>query len=351
MRLSTAYKQRSTAVLIYGLLFFASCRERESVLPIVEDKLSAPIRPSHFPEPVYQFGKNTYSKAGFELGRKLFFDPMLSSTGAVSCGSCHQQKAAFTDGGKAFSNGVNGGITLRNSPVVFNMAWNNSFMWDGGVNHIEVMPLAPLTQPNEMGETITGIVRKLNAHSEYPSLFRQVFARDTIDDQQMFWALAQYMGNLVSANTAYDRYVLGTGSMAGDALEGLVLFREHCASCHKEPLFTDYSFQNNGIDSVFADAGRYRITTQPDDMGKFKVPTLRNIDRTGPYMHDGRFNTLNEVLAHYANGVKPSATLSPFLNKHVKPGLPLSNMEQAKIIAFLRTLTDEELLTDSSLVE
>lgn len=351
MRLLTAYKQLSIAVLIYGLLFFASCREQGDVIPKEDDVLVAPIRPSHFPEPVYKFGKNTYSKSGFELGRKLFFDPMLSSTGTVSCGSCHHQKDAFADGGKAFSNGVNGGITLRNSPVVFNMAWNSSFMWDGGVNHIEVMPLAPLTQANEMGETIIGIVRKLNAHPTYPAMFKQVFARDTIDDQQMFWALAQYMGNLVSANAPYDRYVLGTGNMAGDELEGLVLFREHCASCHKEPLFTDYSFQNNGIDSVFADEGRYRITTKPDDMGKFKVPTLRNIALTAPYMHDGRFNTLQEVLANYAKGVKVSSTLSPLLNKNGKPGLSLSDKEQAEIIAFLHILTDETLITDSRFAE
>lgn len=351
MRLSTAYKQLSIAVLTYGLLVFASCRDRESVISTVKDELSSPIRPSHFPEPVYKFGRNTYSKAGFELGRKLFFDPMLSSTGTVSCGSCHHQKDGFTDGGKAFSNGVSGGVTLRNSPAIFNMAWNTSFMWDGGVNHIEVMPLAPLTQANEMGETIIGIVRKLNAHPTYPAIFRQVFGRDTIDDQQMFWALAQYMGNLVSANAAYDRYVLSTGSLTKDEQEGLMLFRQHCASCHKEPLFTDYSFQNNGIDSVFADVGRYRITTQPDDMGKFKVPTLRNIDKTAPYMHDGRFNTLQEVLKHYANGVRQSATLSPLLKKNAESGLALSNDEQTKIITFLHTLTDEELLTDSRLVE
>lgn len=224
-------------------------------------------------------------------------------------------------------------------------------MWDGGVNHIEVMPLAPLTNPAEMGENLANIVRKLNNHAEYPTLFKNVFKRDSMDDQQMLWALAQYMSGLISANAKYDQYINGTATLTTDEQEGLILFRQHCASCHSEPLFTDYSFQNNGIDKVFADSGRYRITRNDEDMGKFKVPTLRNVALSGPYMHDGRFKTLDEVLAHYADGVQHSATLSPLLQKNGQPGLNLSNSEQQKIISFLHTLTDEEFISNSYLVE
>lgn len=330
------------------LLAACSRKEVQDVPPATTDGW---VRPAHFPEPVYQFGDNVYSKAGFELGRKLFFDPMLSRDGTISCASCHKQKDAFADGGAAFSIGIDGGISKRNSPVVFNMAWNKSFMWDGGVNHIEVMPLAPLTNPAEMGESLANIVRKLNNHREYPTLFKKVFNRDTINDQQMFWALAQYMSGLISANAKYDQYVNGTAALTADEQEGLVLFRQHCASCHSEPLFTDYSFQNNGIDKAFADSGRYRITRNDEDWGRFKVPTLRNVALSGPYMHDGRFNTLEQVLDHYANGVQQSATLSPLLQRNGQPGLGLSSSEQQQIISFLHTLTDEEFVRNTYLVE
>lgn len=343
------HRQAGILLLSAAIILLAACSKKTSDVPPAAT--AAWVRPSHFPEPAYQFGDNIYSKTGFELGRRLFFDPMLSRDGTISCASCHRQKDAFADGGAAFSRGVNNGISTRNSPVVFNMAWNKSFMWDGGVNHIEVMPLAPLTNPAEMGENLANIVRKLNNHAEYPTLFKNVFKRDSMDDQQMLWALAQYMSGLISANAKYDQYINGTATLTTDEQEGLILFRQHCASCHSEPLFTDYSFQNNGIDKVFADSGRYRITRNDEDMGKFKVPTLRNVALSGPYMHDGRFKTLDEVLAHYADGVQHSATLSPLLQKNGQPGLNLSNSEQQKIISFLHTLTDEEFISNSYLVE
>ncbi len=343
------HNQAGILLLSAAIILLAACSKKTSDVPPATTE--AWVRPAHFPEPVYQFGDNVYSKAGFELGRKLFFDPMLSRDGTISCASCHRQKDAFADGGAAFSIGIDGGVSKRNSPVVFNMAWNKSFMWDGGVNHIEVMPLAPLTNPAEMGESLANIVRKLNNHPEYPTLFNNVFNRDTVDDQQLFWALAQYMSGLVSANARYDQYVNGTASLTTGEQEGLVLFRQHCASCHSEPLFTDSSFQNNGIDKVFADSGRYRITRNDEDMGKFKVPTLRNAALSGPYMHDGRFKTLDQVLAHYAEGVQHSATLSSLLQKDGQPGLGLSSSEQQKIISFLHTLTDEEFIRNSYLVE
>lgn len=329
-----------------------SCTRNNDDTVIPDVVADAPDRPAHFPEAYYKHNPNTYSKAGYELGRKLFFDPLLSIDNTISCGSCHKQQYAFADIPVAFSSGVNGLKGRRHTPAIFNMAWNKSFMWDGGVNHLEVMPLAPLTNPVEMGESIGHIIYKLNRHKDYPSLFKKVFSRDSIDDQQMFWALAQYMSNLVSATSKYDDVYRGKTSFTQEELEGYMLFKNNCATCHAEPLLTDYSFRNNGIDTVYtADSGRYRISQLSQDWGAFKVPTLRNIAVTAPYMHDGRFATLQQVLQHYATGVKSSATVSPLLIKNGTPGLQLNTEEQQKIIAFLQTLTDYKFLSKEGLSE
>lgn len=327
-----------------------ACVKKEST-PVPVTAFSSPVRPAHFPPAVYQYGENVYSKEGFELGRKLFFDPLLSINNTISCGSCHKPENAFADGGVSFSPGVYGLTAKRHSPAIFNAAWNSSFMWDGGVNHIEVMPLAPLTNPREMGETVKNIVHKLNADPNYVQRFKKVFSKDTIDDQQMFRALALYMSNLVSGDTKYDRYITGKGNFTQDEQEGYTLFKSNCASCHTEPLFTNYSFQNNGIDMVFSDSGRYLITRSPADMGKFKVPSLRNIMVTYPYMHDGRFNTLEEVIDHYSDGVKQSATLSPLLVKDGTEGLKLTPADKRKLLSFLQTLTDSSFITNRYLAE
>jgi cytochrome c peroxidase len=309
------------------------------------------IQPPHFPARHYQFGENQYSKEGFELGRALFFDPILSVDSTVSCASCHHQEYAFSDGGKAVSDGIMGQQTSRNSPVVFNMGWSPHFMFDGGITHLEVMPFAPITNEFEMGEDLARAIEKLNAHPEYPYRFRKLFGRSPIDDQQLFYAFALYMANTVSADAPYDRYVLGEGKLNVQELAGLQIFREKCNSCHTEPLFTDFSFANNGLDSVAIDIGRFRVTQDSADLGLFKVPTLRNIALSAPYMHDGRISTLEQVLDHYDAGMQESATLSPEFRRDGRPGIALSPDEKTKLIAFLHTLTDPELLSDPELVE
>ena len=341
--------RRTGSFLLVLFLFITSC-ERENMDPDQGHFLSQPIRPDHFPPAHYVFGNNVYSKKGFELGRKLFFDPILSLDSTISCESCHHQKDAFADGGRAFSVGINGQTSDRNSPPVFNMAWNRSFMWDGGINHIEIMPFAPIIHPKEMGEDLTNVVRKLNAHGEYPSLFQRVFGQGPITDQQMFWALAQYLGNLVSANSRYDRHVQGELSLTSSEMAGLGVFRQHCASCHQEPLFTDQGFHNNGLDAVFIDEGRFRITQDPADLGTFKTPTLRNIALTAPYMHDGRFASLADVLEHYTQGIQASATLSSELQPHVG-GIFLSASEQLQLTDFLHALTDSDFVNNDELSE
>jgi cytochrome c peroxidase len=330
-------------LLLIFMLFVTSCK-KENIEAHSTNILDKPILPEHFPPPNYKFSNNPYSKEGFELGRKLFFDPILSVNGTIACASCHHQKDAFSDGGKTFSIGINNQLSDRNSPPVFNMAWNTSFMWDGGINHIEIMPFSPIINPKEMGEDLSNVVQKLQSHPAYPALFKKVFDKPTVTDQQLFWALAQYMGNLVSANSRYDYFIRGEDALSQQELAGLQLFRQHCAACHQEPLFTDYLFHNNGLDTTFTDEGRYRITLDPTDMGKFKTPTLRNIAFTAPYMHDGRLQSIEAVINHYSSGIEHSATLSAKLPAN---GISLTDKEKSDLIHFLHALSDFQFLQNT----
>lgn len=328
------------AILFAVLVFFTACQDTEQ-LP--GDIFAQPIRPSHFPAPHYSFPNNPYSKDGFLLGKKLFYDPILSIDSTISCASCHLSQYAFSDAGHRYSTGINNRLGKRNSPAIFNTAWNRSFMWDGGINHIEIMPFAPIINPLEMGEELNHLIQKLKASPEYVSLFQKAFKKAPLDDQQLFWALAQFMGNIVSANSRYDQYLNGKIVFSNSEENGLQLFRTHCENCHSEPLFTTFDYYNNGIDSVFADSGRYRISQNYSDMGSFKTPSLRNIELTHPYMHDGRFTTLEEVLSHYSDAIYPSASLANDLAAY-NGGMHLSATEKQDIITFLKTLTDEEFV-------
>lgn len=320
-------------------IILVSCKKESDITPIDEFKFKYP---NYFPEPVYKFENNELTKERFELGKKLFYDPILSSDGKISCASCHSQGHAFADHNIKFSTGVNGLFGNRNSPSLTNLAWYPAFMWDGGVNHIEVFSVAPLTNPVEMNESMANIVDKLNANSSYRLLFKKTYGIDNVNDQALLRALSQYMAMIVSSNSKYDQYRMGKVSLTYDEQEGLILFQNKCSSCHKEPLFTDFSYQNNGIDSVFDDLGRGKITLNVNDNGKFKVPSLRNVALTYPYMHDGRFQSLNQVLDHYSFGIKNSSTLSNLLTQN----LNISTIEKNKIIAFLNTLSDYSLLNN-----
>lgn len=305
--------------------------------------------PDGFPPPIYNFQNNPLTQAGFQLGRRLFYDPILSRDSTISCGSCHQQGVAFAHADHTLSHGIDGLFGTRNAPAMFNIAWIPLFMHDGGVNHLEVQPLAPIVNPVEMDESITNVITKLRRSTFYPALFKAAFGTDTINTQQMTRAMAQFMGTMISASSRYDDYRNGKGSLTTQELSGLALFRTHCESCHKEPLMTDNQFRNNGLDSNFIkDTGREHITLNPADSGKFRVPSLRNIELTKPYMHDGRFQTLNQALNHYTSGIKQSSTLDPILSSG---NIPLSAQDKADIIAFLKTLTDYKYITDKRFSE
>ena len=309
--------------------------------------------PANFPAPVYGPDQNPPTRAAFELGRRLFYDPRLSRTGAVSCASCHQQMAAFADAGQALSRGVDGRLGSRNASALQNLRWKATFLWDGGPRHIETMPLLPLRHPLEMDETLDNLLQKLNADADYQTRFGQVFGRRPVDSYQLLRALAQFTAALTSATAPYDRYVRGEPGrvLGGAALRGLALVRARCGPCHAGDLFTDESFRNNGLDRRFPrDSGRAHITRSALDAGRFKVPSLRNVALTAPYMHDGRFATLGQVLDHYDHGVQESATLDPGLRRPgTGPGIALAAPEQEDILAFLRTLSDEEFVHNPQL--
>lgn len=263
--------------------------------------------PANFPPSVYTFGNNPVSKAGAELGQMLFYDPVLSLDSSIACANCHQQAVAFSDPVHRFSRGVDDAAGFRNAPAIQNMAFQKNFFWDGGVKHLDFVPINAVTSKIEMAETLEQVVQKLQRSKFYPKKFNDAFHEDEITSQQMLYALSQFMNLMVSANAKYDKYVRNELDLTKDEAEGLEIFEAHCRTCHATDLFTDDSFRNNGLDASFEkDTGRERITEFSGDRGKFKVPSLRNVDLTSPYMHDGRFNTLEQVLDHYSNTVKDS---------------------------------------------
>lgn len=331
--------------LLLILSFIVTCKKDVDV--ITDDDTYKLVIPDGWPSPLYNFENNNITKDGFELGRKLFYDPILSKNNTISCGSCHQQFAGFAHLDHTISHGINDLLGKRNAPALSNLIWMPDLMWDGGVHHIELQPLAAITNPVEMDETIYNLVSKLQSHSLYPALFKKAFGTDVIDSQLMLRAITQFTGMLVSYQSKYDGYVAGKSTFTQQELNGLNLFRQHCATCHAEPLFTNFNFINNGLDQTFADSGRAVITTDANDLGKFKVPSLRNVEKSYPYMHDGRFKTLTEVLNHYTSGILQS----PTLDARLQNGITLSASQQQEIISFLLTLTDNKFLKDKRFSE
>jgi cytochrome c peroxidase len=300
--------------------------------------------PSGFPAPQFNFTNNPLTQEGISLGRRLFYDGQLSKDGNFPCSSCHQQFAAFATFDHDLSHGFNNQFTNRNSPGIFNMAWHTELHWDGGINHLELQPLAPITAPNEMAEDIGTVINKLKADSKYPNQFKAAFGTEEVNSQRMLKALAQFMVTMVSANSKYDKVQNGQTVFTATEAAGYTIFKNKCATCHKEPLLTDLSYRNNGMDlhPFLQDYGRMRITNKKEDSLKFKVPSLRNVMLTFPYMHDGRFYSIDQVLNHYATGIINSPTLDPLLTNKIV----LTSTERTQLKAFLTTLTDSVFIAD-----
>ncbi|WP_395062856.1 cytochrome-c peroxidase [Flavobacterium sp.] len=324
-------------VVIFGILFF-------SILGFTNLGFT-PIYfeiPTGFPKPVYDFKANPLTKEGFELGRKLFYDPVVSKDSTISCANCHLQQTGFTHVDHDLSHGINGKIGIRNSLTLQNLAWSKSFMWDGGVNHLDVQAIAPITSEVEMNETLENVVEKLNKNQDYKKLFLKAFGSPNITGQLTLKAISQFVVSLTTSNSKYDKVIRKEEQFTEIEEKGYELFKQNCASCHTEPLFTNYAFKNNGLplDKTLNDLGRMKITQNPKDSLKFKVPTLRNVEFTFPYMHDGRFKNLTDVLKHYNLGIQKSKTLSEELQKPMN----LSDNQRIEIISFLKTLTDKTFL-------
>lgn len=340
-------KQQWLLISGFVVLLFA-CSKSEAVMAFIGFN-----KPEHFPAPVYKLENNPVTKEGFELGRKLFYESRLSRNNTISCGFCHLQTAAFTHHGHDVSHGIDDRLGSRNSPPIMNLAWNTTFMWDGGIFDLDLQPVAPITNVVEMDETVENVLNKLRNTPPYPLMFRKAFGTEEITTARMMKALSQFMVMLVSDQSKYDSVIRKQGvSFSAAEQRGYELFRQQCSSCHQEPLFTDYSFRNNGLGiGSNNDEGRYLVTLNPADRYKFKVPSLRNLAYTAPYMHDGRLLTLNAVLNHYSAEVQDMETLDPLLKRNGVPGIPLSDADKKDLLAFLHTLNDRNFIMDKRFSE
>ncbi|MDB4835147.1 c-type cytochrome [Cyclobacteriaceae bacterium] len=306
------------------------------------------VYPADWPKPTYNFKKNPPTIDGIALGRKLFYDPKLSRDSMISCASCHLSFTGFTHIDHKVSHGIEDRIGTRNTGSLINLAWQKSFMWDGSVNHLDFQPLAPLTNPVEMDADLNTIVNYLKSDSTYKVMFEKAFGKKAeINTPNMLKAFSQFMLQIKSFNSKYDKVKRGEDQFASLEAEGYELFKDNCASCHSEPLFTNQQFANNGleVDPKYNDGGRIKVTGLVEDSLKFKVPTLRNIEVTYPYMHDGRFKSLQMVIHHYVHNVKQTPNLAPELDRPII----LKEAEKRALIMFLKTLTDKEFLYNKSL--
>jgi cytochrome c peroxidase len=302
--------------------------------------------PKGWPKPVYDFKKNQLTSEGFELGRALFYDPILSRDSTISCASCHLQYTGFAHTDHALSHGIEGRAGTRNAPSLVNLAWTKSFHWDGGVVGLEVQPINPITNALEMDNSLLNVLKSLKKSKKYSLLFYKAFGDSIPSTKLMMKALAQFTVSLVSSNSKYDKVLRHEKDIFFTKQEekGYNLFKINCASCHTEPLLTNSSFADNGLllDLDYKDYGRLAITQNPKDSFNFKVPTLRNIEFTYPYMHDGRFNKLKEVINFYTDGKVKRKTLA----KELQRPIVLNENEKKDLIAFLLTLSDKEFLFD-----
>jgi cytochrome c peroxidase len=293
------------------------------------------------------------------LGRELFFDRRISINSRQSCADCHSPDKAFTDGRSA-ARGTEGNFGARKTMSLFNLAWKNEFFWDGRAQSLRQQVLQPIQNPVEMHQSLTNLVLKLvQVNDGYPGLFEAAFASPKITPEKIALALENYLLTLTSFDSKFDRVLGGPEKFTPEEQRGFELFSTEydprrgqygadCFHCHGGPLFQSQAFANNGLDAAFSDIGRAKVTGKNYDIGKFAVPSLRNVALMGPYMHDGRFKTLDEVVEHYCTGVKRSETLDPNIAKHPDGGVPLSSADKRALVAFLKTLTDERYLDEDA---
>lgn len=322
--------------------------------------------PSHFPDmPIPE--DNPMTVEGVELGRKLFYEKKLSGDNTMSCGACHSPQAAFSDPNQ-FSTGIDGSVGTRNSMALINLGWDSFFFWDGRAKTLEEQVLEPVENPIEMHDSWANALSEISQDSEYRNMFYKAFGEEGISKYTAAKAMAQFLRTMISGNSKFDviykfennlpltpteQAIYGT--VTPEELGGYDLFKSlngaDCFHCHNGPLMRVEKFSNNGLDAVFTDLGRGAVTGDPSDAGKFKVPTLRNISHSGPYMHDGRLQTLDDVIDHYSHNIEMSPTIDPLIEFASQGGVQLDQFEKGLLKAFLLTLTDEEFMNNPDFQE
>ncbi len=353
----------------FVLLFFLivvtllSCKKDKTGYNPTPYKLKIP---SHFPTMIIP-ADNPMTVEGVELGRKLFYEKRLSGDNTMSCGSCHAPAKAFTEDNRV-STGIDGIEGTRNASALINLGWNTSFFWDGRVKTLEEQIIEPVINPIEMHDSWANVVGELSADVEYRNMFFRAFLSKEIDSLKAAKAIAQFLRTMISGNSKFDVMYKYENNLDLSTSEqttfnditpsewaGYDLFKSlngaDCFHCHNGPLMQVQKFSNNGLDATFTDLGRGEVTGNPYDNGKFKVPTLRNIAYSGPYMHDGRFETLDDVINHYSSGIQQSPTIDPLIEFAGQGGVQLDAQEKDLLKQFLLTLTDEEFVNNPAFQE
>jgi len=347
------------SVFIFIIFALFSCRKEKVGFKPTPYSL---IKPSHFPNMVIP-EDNPLTKEGVELGRFLFYEKRLSGDNTMSCATCHMPQNGFSDANQ-FSVGIDGIAGTRQSMALVNLGWENFFFWDGRSSSLEEQILEPVPNPIEMHQSWKDAVSKLNADVKYRNRFFRAFNEEGIDSVKVSKAIAQFLRTLVSGESKYDVMYKYENSMTLNSNEqamlgtidpeewaGYDLFKSlngaDCFHCHNGPLMQVKKFSNNGLmPNSINDLGRAHVTNNPEDNYKFKVPTLRNIALTAPYMHDGRFATLDEVIEHYSSGIHMSPTIDPLIEFGSQGGVQLDAQEKYLLKKFLLTLTDNNFINN-----
>lgn len=339
------------SILILGTVFLLSANEKGALTPYPFPN------PPAFP-PMPQAPDNPVTKEGAMLGRYLFYDPILSNDQTISCASCHQQAFAFSDAPNTFSSGINGQVQKRNTPPLFNLAWYDRFFWDGRAASIEEQVFFPVRDHAEMNLDWNAAAKRIKKKKFYRDQFKLVFDSQEIDSVLISKAIAQFERTLISYNSKFDRVLRKEDKLTKEELRGFEIVNDqsmadclHCHSTDANALATSRKFSNNGLDSIrdprlYPDYGLGGHTRNLADYGKFKIPSLRNIALTAPYMHDGRFKTLREVIDFYSEGLKPSVTIDSKMTRLKNRGVQLSEYDKICLEAFLNTLTDSVFISN-----
>lgn len=337
---------------IFILLTFSSCSD-EIIEPLQKDEAYTLETPSGFPKMTFDVTGNPVTVNGVALGKKLFYEGKLSRNNTISCGFCHIQEYAFTHHGHTVSHGIDDRLGIRNTPPIQNMAFLKNYTWDGVSHNLDERSLVPITTDFEMDSSLPEAVGKLNSDNNYKKMFKAAFGDENITGDRILKAISQFMVTMVSANSKYDQYKKGQVAVTSEETQGMALFQNKCASCHSGELFTDESFRNTGMyyNTQFDDRGRYRVTLDWNDNMKFRVPSLRNVEYTAPYMHDGRFYTLDAVMNFYSNNVENQPNLDPQLKQNGHIGIAMDTQEKQLIIAFLKTLSDKSFISNPKFAE